>query len=327
MKVETGSYTGDLNDGRTIALTDSSLTPDFVMVNRRNSGAPGCVAKTSGMAGDTAKPLGSSTGLTANYIQALGVGSFEIGSSTAVNGDAEVYDYIAIEVGSAGDCEVGAYTGNGVDDRDIPLTDSGLTPDGMIIMGNQTAQAYYRFVDGHTGDSSSHYGDGGGGANFIQSLGAGTFQVGTGSGVNTDTIAYYYLAWKKVADIAGGVAYVGNGTDGRTITSLGLTNVVPGLCHVTRISTYQDRKVVRIAHTTDLSSFYDGNAAAANHVQDFPAADTIDVGTSVQVNHSSGQDYGAYLFADGSSEAGGAEPSLGQSQARVGRQTQIGRGR
>jgi len=89
LQMETGTYTGDGNDDRTITLTNTGLAVHFVRIFSEaythtwfaTSDMAGYAIKTEGYAG-------------INRIQSMGTGEFEIGSDPEVNNSGTKFYYI-----------------------------------------------------------------------------------------------------------------------------------------------------------------------------------------------------------------------------------------
>ena len=224
--IGTGSYVGT---GATLTVSVSQLigvTPQLV-ITARDANATNITAhcwKCSTM-GATQSIAGFQSLLTTG-ITALGSGSFTVGTSTAANNSGDTYYYIAMaEVEDDGGpeaspaiLEVGSYTGNGADDRNISYQ-SITSPDFLWVrrlVNND--EDVWRFAAGPAGDNSAlRPSDAFSSADFIQAMNATSFQVGTTTGVNNSGDTYVYVALKvKVGVLATGT-YDGNDTDGRDI--------------------------------------------------------------------------------------------------------------
>lgn len=91
--------------------------------------------------------------------------------------------------------EEGTYTGNGVDDRNISLSDAGLDIKFIRIWSEGVAYTFFRSED-MAGDATlDTSGIVGFAANHIQSVGTGTFQVGDSANVNDNGVDFYYVAY------------------------------------------------------------------------------------------------------------------------------------
>jgi hypothetical protein len=94
----------------------------------------------------------------------------------------------------SGQIKVGTYTGNASDNRDI--TGIGFDPVlALVVAQSAVANARVPFSgESHAGDLSSFIAGGTAAANAIQSLGSGSFNIGTYEGINTNAVNYSYLA-------------------------------------------------------------------------------------------------------------------------------------
>ena len=107
IKMATGYYTGDGTDDRAIPV---GFQPDFVIVKDSNNTE--AVARTSTMAGDLSKPMGTSTALQANNIQSLTANGFTVGTNNRVNRNGRFFIWTAFQANGQA-MKVGNYTGNG----------------------------------------------------------------------------------------------------------------------------------------------------------------------------------------------------------------------
>lgn len=222
-----GSYTGN----GTSQSINIGFEPDLVAVKR--SGSFGAVFKTSPMgANDTNYFISSNQDTGGQMIQSLTSTGFDIGNSGNVNGNGATHWYFAFKEVS-GFMDVGTYTGNGLDNRNITSSDdAGLTFQPNLVFvkstSNATAVPSAWSISENYGDRSFFATDIASAANNIQELrSAGGFQVGTANNVNTSGVVKYYAAFAgNVAHSASGTyemangSYSGNGTS-QSITGLG----------------------------------------------------------------------------------------------------------
>lgn len=90
---EQGTYTGDGNDDRDIALTNTDLQIMFIIISRADTEAP--VFASSSMDTDKTKQVGTNA-FAADMIQAIDTaGEFTIGADAAVNANGIAYHYAA----------------------------------------------------------------------------------------------------------------------------------------------------------------------------------------------------------------------------------------
>lgn len=88
--------------------------------------------------------------------------------------------------------EIASYVGNGVDDRNIALTDGALDIKFIRIYSSNVANNFFR-SETMAGDVTKSTAAGVVVANYIQSVGTGTFQLGDDNSVNQNAITFYYL--------------------------------------------------------------------------------------------------------------------------------------
>ncbi len=112
----------------------------------------------------------------------------------------------------------GSYTGNGTDNRNI--TGVGFQPDIVIVRYDDNTDAIIRTANMGAGLSKRMTDNTALQANFIQSLIADGFQVGTAAHVNQSGLLYHWVAMKVGANVQIGT-YTGNAADNRNITGVG----------------------------------------------------------------------------------------------------------
>lgn len=181
--------------------------------------------------------------------------------------------------------EVGVYSGDGTDNRNIS-TSASFAIDSLLIKCNAAEHTYMR-TSSIAGDLSDAIGAGGGlGANRIQSLGTGTFQIGSSTGVNTSgTNNCFYVAWGADAnnDLAIGT-YVGDGLDDRDIVISPAFS--PGFVII--LGEQDDGSRWRLsAMTGDAAIPFSLNGVLPNNIQAFNA-NGFQIGTSTTVNDGTG---------------------------------------
>lgn len=222
MIVKRGSYIGT-GAAQTI---EANCAPDFLVINCYPASAPDgarSVAKTSSMPADAVKELdGNSNALLTNRVTAFTASGFVLGTDNQTNKLGVPYQFLAIQKeGSDLNFEVGSYTGNAVDNRNIALSTITGTPAFVSVFGANVGSAFW-YSNVHSADRSQPWGNElATVTNRIQALGAGTFQVGTNAAVNANLIVYYYVAIREVAGLFEVLSYTGNATDNRTITGAG----------------------------------------------------------------------------------------------------------
>lgn len=220
MQVLSGSYTGNGIDNT--AITGLGFQPDVVIIKGDINRDAYC--RTSTMAGDSTKTLGSALALQANLIQSLNIDGFTIGNHTGVGSSTVDYHWVAFKA-AAGEMALGSYTGNGTT-QDIAV---GFQPDYIIVMAETAQLAVHRSsalpgtINGGNLTTNRSYVFSGhfsftGGITAILSTG---FRVGSSGRVNSASNKYHYIAWKEIPGTMDVGAYAGDGNDNRNITGVG----------------------------------------------------------------------------------------------------------
>ena len=172
---------------------------------------------------------------------------------------------------------VGSYVGNGSDNRQI--TGVGFQPDVVIIKAS-TARAGVIRTSTMSGDAAKVLGTATAlQSNYIQSLDADGFTVGSTQQVNTSGTTYYWVAMKAGSDLRVG-SYVGNGGDNRSITGVGFQPV-----WVMTMGDGDDSVFRPDILAGDNSYLITGTGKVANRIQAFQA-DGFQVGSNADVNES-----------------------------------------
>jgi hypothetical protein len=185
-----GSYSGN---GTSQSFTGFGFSPELVIVFGNNAQRP--VLRANGMSRtfrlDTA--TGSTTGVTA-----FGADGFSVGNSAEVNSFGVAYHYVAFN-DVADSIDVGSYTGNGSDNRDI--TTPAFQPEYLLLRAddNVTARPAGMKPSSLAGDSALGFLAFGAVSDRIQALQPNGFQLGTGTEVNASTVSYHYLAVRSSA--------------------------------------------------------------------------------------------------------------------------------
>ncbi len=89
--------------------------------------------------------------------------------------------------------EAGTYTGNDADNRNIPLINTSLIINFLMIWRADT-EFPVLVISEMDADDTKELETSAFQADMIQSIGTGTFQVGTDAAVNAAATTYYYLA-------------------------------------------------------------------------------------------------------------------------------------
>jgi len=277
--LQTGSYVGDGAATRTIG--GLAFQPDIVIV--RDDNGDQAIIRTSSMPANASKEVTTSNALLSNGILAFGASSFVVGNHDGANKSGNSYHWVAMKAGA--NVRVGTYTGDGTDDRNI----TGLPFQPVWVMTMGDGQADYFRAAGLAGDASWRFNGGGTSANRIQALLADGFQLGSHANVNQSGRAYYWIAFSATPKVVTGT-YVGDGSDGRNITGIGLT---PTFLWIKRASGSQG--VWRTDTVPgDLSLYMDATNPASNRIQALIPGG-FQVGSNAQVNANGGATTYYYL--------------------------------
>lgn len=287
MYIKSGTYSGNGTDNR--GITGVGFQPEFVFIK---GGSQIAVMRSASMAGDVSKAVIGTTALEANLIQSLDSDGFTLGNDARVNAAATTYYYLAIADSGSSDFNEGTYTGDGSDGRSI--SGAGFQPDMAIVISEGANRTYWTSVEQlSTADRSQRF-DSTVLTDRIQALEADGFQVGTAAEVNTNTVNYYWVAFKKVTGFFNIVEYTGDGNDDRSISGVGFT---PDFALTQTQNLSAQNAAVRFKdHVGDSSALVGANADAANRIQAFES-DGIQLGTTTQVN-GSGPIYTAFFFKE-----------------------------
>jgi len=223
LRVDYGTYTGT-GVGFSVALTNITGIPQVVVVVRQDDATPTnkwALKYPVGFAA-TASVNGWDANIGTTAITALAAGSFTVGTHTSVNTNLEDYYWFALcDQDSAGNyvnevIEVGSYTGDGTDNRNVSFSMSG-PPDVIWAQNCNAANAtsIWRTVLGAAGDASGAPSDALTTVNFIQSISSSSFQVGTQ--LNVDTHAHAFILFKRRTGFFAHDSYVGDNNDSRNI--------------------------------------------------------------------------------------------------------------
>jgi predicted membrane protein len=266
-----GTYTGNGVGAR--AITGVGFKPALVLI-KGNSTAVG-VGRTSTMTGDATKPLSGATALATSRIQSLDSDGFTIGTNAQVNANGTSYQWAAFATGQ--ELKIRSYTGNGAATQAI--TGLGFQPESVLILP-ASAQAAVMRSAGMT--TTFPLGTGTGTANQINSLDANGFTVGNSAAVNTNGIAYHYIAFDSGAGVTKVSTYTGNAADNRNVTGIGFQ---PRFLLVRANDTATSRRAIwrTSSLTGDASLSFTGTANTANLIQGLQS-DGFQLGTDGNVN-------------------------------------------
>lgn len=230
MLTNTGSYTGDDADAR--GITGIGFQPDLVII--KSSGANAAVFRTSTMTGDNSSEF--DTALEINLIESLDTGGFTVGTDARVNSSANTYHWLAVRDNGDGDFEVGTYTGDATDNRNITTSFQAAF---VATKGNQAQIGRFRENE-DTAEETHLWNTNFTAADEIQTIAATSFQVGTGAAVNANTIVYHWFIFLEVTGECQVGTYTGNATDSRSITGVGFQPIAVFIVNDSQFPTSTD---------------------------------------------------------------------------------------
>lgn len=276
-KMASGSYTGT---GGYFDITNLDFSPDLVII--KGNVATAGVFRTSMMGGDSTAYLDSGTANLANAIISLNTNGFSVGTHASVNTSGTAYYWTAFgnawkpqTHSGAADFFVGAYYGNGINDRNI--TRIPFQPDMVTVKRSGATGGTFR-TSTLSGDLSSFFAATAETADNIQALNTDGFQIGTTANVNTAANVYWYFGFKTGSNFYVG-GYTGNGVDNRDITD---PNFQPNLVWVKRSTA-----VAAVARpsglTGDNSTYFTNTVNATGRIKDLISTG-FRLGTQTEVN-------------------------------------------
>lgn len=187
-----GSYTGNGVDNRNI--TTVGFQPNYVIV----MSAADKYANQASSAMPAGQAVYFSAGpMVTDRIQALQSTGFQVGTNAEVNANGQTFHYVAWKT-VTGLMNVGAYTGNGQDDRSI--SGVGFTPGFLIVRGRSLDFSRLGVHRTAASDATLHFRDLANYANGLQDLLEDGFQVGTDASVNANASIYYWIAFRQTED-------------------------------------------------------------------------------------------------------------------------------
>ncbi|TXG76234.1 hypothetical protein E6Q11_05020 [Candidatus Dojkabacteria bacterium] len=233
----TGTYTGNNTNNRQIM--GLGFQPDVVII-KQNNATQYSVMRTSMMQGNVSAYLSTNSANPTDAIINLTNDGFTLGTNTAVNANGGEYHWQAFggaynpvtRTGGA-DFMVGAYTGNGIDNRLIPT----YTGFDLVTVkqhnGTSTSSYAYWRTTANSGDQASGFYNVAATANLIQDMNSDGFEVGTGN-TNTAGRIFFWFAFKQSSNMSVG-SYTGTGA-AQTISS---PDLQPDLLWVKRSTNQQ----------------------------------------------------------------------------------------
>lgn len=270
-----GSYIGN---GNSHIISNLGFKPDLVIVTA--SSTEHSVFTTSQMGGDSTAYLGNAAANFTGGITTLSPNGFTVGSHSTVNQTDVEYHWVAYgnawnpdtQTG-ASDFIVGAYYGNGLDDRAVKRLP--FQPDMLVIKHSGVGQGIWRSSE-HTGDSASFFHAASDSANTIQAFTSDGFQIGTTENVNTENDLYWYFGFATGTNFSVGT-YTGTGVERTEVTPF-----QPDHAWVKTSGATQG--VMRSSTVTSSSSFpFINTAPVTGGITGLPVEGLL-LGTSAEVN-------------------------------------------
>ena len=283
--MDTGTYTA--NNGVAFNVTGLDFAPDLVILKGNNTQV--AVFRTRMMGGDSTAHMSGGIANFAGGITALNSDGFSIGTSAIVNplNLTDVYYWEAFgnafkpdtRTGAA-NFAIGAYYGNAIDNRDITVT--GIDPDFVAVKrSGATAGVWSTTTIGS--DNTLAFAATANTADIIQLFNSDGFQIGANAGVNTAANVYWWFAFKETANLFDVNLYRGNGSDDRSIATVGFQ---PDLVWTKKYGATARAAVMRSSTITgDSAQEFGAVANAANKIQAFQSGG-FQVGTDTTVNES-----------------------------------------
>lgn len=222
-RMANGSYTGT---GAGFSVTGLEFAPDLVIIKHHDQATDQyAVFRTRLMSGDTTSFLSNPVAVFAGGVTALGSDGFTIGTNATVNTAADTYYWTAFgnawspsRNSGASDFVIGAYLGNGGDDRQVKRLP--FSPDLVAIKSTAATAGVWR-TSAAVGDFSFYFGPTAGASNLIQTLDSNGFQIGTDATVNTAATLYHWFAFKNGLNFSVG-SYTGTGSS-KNVTTPGFS--------------------------------------------------------------------------------------------------------
>lgn len=266
----TGSYTGDGQSSQVI--TGIGFQPDLVMV--KSSAAKNSHIRTSSMPAGLSKHLAKADELKTEEIVSLDSDGFTVGNKNDSNEAGVEYFWVAM-IARDGAMEVGQYTGDGSDFREIPL--SNMFPDAALILSSETNLPVFRHTDmdifkGHALDGSGEVAD------SFAFFGENKFTIRTANEVNQLGTTYHYISWKAEPTVVEFGNYEGS-IWGQTISGL---NLNPEYLMISNASDYEP--VFRPASLSGNASLFFSNRATQSSLISSMYDGGFDIGGNDSVN-------------------------------------------
>lgn len=181
-----GTYTGNGIDNHDIL--GLGFQPDFI-ATKINSSLYQAMWSSSAMPANTTLGFNNQTAF-ANGIKSFLADGFRLGVNAYTNKSGSSFYWFAFKA-SPSLCQVGTYTGDGIDSRSI--TGIGFLPNWVMDKGEGVQVGCFR-PSTLAGDTTLLFRATANISDAIQALEADGFQVGTSANVNSAGVDYYYLS-------------------------------------------------------------------------------------------------------------------------------------
>jgi len=280
-KMARGSYTGN---AAARSITGIGFKPDLVII--KDNAANYAVFRTGLMAGNTTAYLSNAAANFTTGITSLDSDGYSLGTSTVINNTSATYQWQAFGGAfnsytntGASDFAIGAYYGNGIDNRSIAGVP--FQPN-MVAVKRSGASAGVWRSSAMAGDLTAFFGATAEAADNVQSLASTGFQTGTSANVNTVANVYYWFAFKTGTNFAVG-SYSGTGAT-QNITTPGFQ---PDLAWVKR-STAVNGVHRGSSLAGDATQYFANTANVTARITAFVSTGFSLTGTSTETNASGG---------------------------------------
>ena len=204
-----GSYVGT---GVLTAINNLGFEPDLVII-KGDTNQPG-IFRTRMMGGDITAFLDSASTHITGAITSLNASGFTVATHPAANSLGVTYYWTAYgnawrpeKNSGAADFYIGAYYGNGTDNRNI--TGLPFAADMVMMKRNSTTAGTFRTSE-HSGDLGSFFLATADATNTVQVLNSDGFQIGSSANVNAAAGLYNYFGFKNGPNFKVGT-YSGSG--------------------------------------------------------------------------------------------------------------------
>ncbi len=217
LTLKVGSYEGT---GSPQCIRGVGFEPVVVIV--KGDTGEYTVWRSGSMDGDSTADFASGQANIEDAITSLDPDAFSLGEDPSVNAEGIPYQYIAFA--NSPDIRVGSYAGDGANERAI--TGVGFEPALVFVKWDGARSAVWRSA-AHPDSVSSMFDGKEDPANFINSFEADGFEVGSDAWVNQDggpdlPTTYHFVAFRDVPGRLKAGSYVGDGSDDRDITEVGI---------------------------------------------------------------------------------------------------------